>query len=228
MPSPQYSSKHFHKKKPLSTEEKIRRNPGLLKKMLATTKMDNPEKFITLVEEEKEEMEIKELEIFPENIEVTLESEKTIWKKKELKKPDLISLIALQLMYAKRFFNTFDIKEFSDWFFTNQGFFLKNKLILSSFSSAKKLVNTVEKNKTLIKEIIPFLIGWEWNRLSPIKQIILKLALTEINLKTQSTSSILNNAINQAKWFGEDKDYAFINSILDNLMTKKELWDHEN
>ncbi len=61
--------------------------------------------------------------------------------------------------------------------------------------------------------------NWRLSRMSPVDRNILRLAVSELMLKGESPNQvILNEAIELAKCYGDEKSPRFVNGILDALM----------
>ncbi len=63
--------------------------------------------------------------------------------------------------------------------------------------------------------------GWTVDRLSKVDLSILRLAVYEIEYTDIPDKVAVNEAIELAKEFGEDKSYSFINGILGNVVRNK-------
>lgn len=88
----------------------------------------------------------------------------------------------------------------------------------------QRILKGVEENIDIInKKIEENLIGWKLYRLSKIDLAILKLAVYEILFEDEIPEKVtLNEAIELAKKFSEEKSAPFINGVLDSV-TKGEL-----
>jgi N utilization substance protein B len=83
----------------------------------------------------------------------------------------------------------------------------------------KSIVEGVSNNINRIDEIIEkHLINWKVNRISKINLALLRCSVYEI-LKDKETSAavFINEAIEIAKKYSEDKSVAFINGVLDRI-----------
>lgn len=161
--------------------------------------------------------------------------EKNSWKKRDLGENSLIHLLVLEILYSRFFLNNNyqenlkNIDNFSNnaflWLRENHFFSLNQNLPLRLKTKAKVLVKEIiQSQDNIIAEISPFLIEWKWERLPPVRQYILITSWYFIKKKPEEVLAWLNDAINHAKWFGEEKEYAFVNSILDKLITYHRLW----
>ncbi len=161
--------------------------------------------------------------------------EKSSWKKRDLEEDSLMHLLVLEILYSRFFLNNNDQENFKSidsffnnaflWLRENHFFSLNQNLPLKFKTKAKVLVKEIIRSQdNIIAEISPFLIKWKWERLPPIRQYILITSWYFIKKKPEEVLAWLNDAINHAKWFGEEKEYAFVNSILDKLITYHRLW----
>lgn len=88
---------------------------------------------------------------------------------------------------------------------------------------AMVLVEGVLRHREELDAIIkPRLVGWEFDRVSPVNRAILRLSLYSLfHQKDIPHKVTLNEAVDLAKMFGEADDYKFINALLDRV--RKEL-----
>lgn len=88
------------------------------------------------------------------------------------------------------------------------------------------VVNGVLDNEDLINETIrPYLKKWTFDRLAKADTIILQIAAYEMLFSKQNQVPqrvALNEAIELAKQYGEEKSSGFINGVLSNLMSQTE------
>lgn len=70
-------------------------------------------------------------------------------------------------------------------------------------------------------EIEKYLVNWKLNRLSKIDLAILRIAIYEILFEEEIPDKVsVNEAIELAKKYSEDKSTSFINGILNNMIKK--------
>lgn len=166
---------------------------------------------------------------------LVLLGEKSSWKKRDLEEDSLMHLLVLEILYGRFFLNNNDQENLKSidsffnnaflWLRENHFFSLNQNLPLRFKTKAKVLVKEIiQSQDNIIAEISPFLIEWEWERLPPVRQYILITSWYFIKREPEEVLAWLNDAINHAKWFGEEKEYAFVNSILDKLITYHRLW----
>lgn len=133
-------------------------------------------------------------------------------------------IIALQCLYqidvAKKSFN--EIKEFiNNYALLNIIQKEKNESFLSkSKEFAEELVKIVVENIDIIDKIIPnYLKNWKFDRLLSIDRNILRLGLAELLYRDDIPYKVtINESIELAKRFGDDKSGSFINGVLDHIV----------
>lgn len=75
---------------------------------------------------------------------------------------------------------------------------------------------TCDKYAEIVKAYVPYLKGWDWNRLPTLTQAILLASYTHFYfIEKIDKKIIINVAVNLAKKFIDDKQAKFINAILD-------------
>ena len=118
---------------------------------------------------------------------------------------------AFKLIYSLEIQNTDNIKEQIDLFFESNE--IKDE-------EAKKYIDNVvfgiENNKEEILKNIEQNLKEEWklNRISKMDLAILKLAIYEIKYNDIPYKVAINEAVELAKKYGEDKSKNFVNGIL--------------
>jgi len=82
-----------------------------------------------------------------------------------------------------------------------------------------KILNAVNENKTSIDaKIEAFLKGWKLSRISKVNLSILRLAISEMLYIDDVPKKVaINEALDVAKEYSDEKSVAFINGILDNI-----------
>lgn len=82
-----------------------------------------------------------------------------------------------------------------------------------------KILNAVNENKTSIdSKIEEFLKGWKLSRISKVNLSILRLAISEMLYIDDVPKKVaINEALDVAKEYSDEKSVAFINGILDNI-----------
>ena len=87
------------------------------------------------------------------------------------------------------------------------------------------LIKSLKNQKKITDYISKFLINWNFNRLNTTIQAILITSVTEYFIPDLDTEKavIINNAVKFAKKFGDggEKDYKFVNAILDKSLNGK-------
>ena len=88
----------------------------------------------------------------------------------------------------------------------------------------KRLLDGVKQNKAqLDEEIASKLTHWKMGRLPKTSLAILRLGVYEILFCDDVPDSVaINEAVELAKKFGSQKDYAFINGVLGNIARSKQ------
>ena len=85
--------------------------------------------------------------------------------------------------------------------------------VLGIEENKKEILANIEKN--LKKD-------WKIERISKIDLVILKLAIYEITYKEIPYKVVINEAVELAKKYGEDKSKKFVNGILASIVKEKE------
>lgn len=87
------------------------------------------------------------------------------------------------------------------------------------------LIKALKNENKIIEYISKYLKNWEFSRLNDAIQAILIVAVTEYYLKDEEIEKavIINNSVKLAKRYGDggDKDYKFVNAILDNCLDER-------
>ncbi|MCE5301173.1 MAG: transcription antitermination factor NusB [Spirochaetia bacterium] len=130
-------------------------------------------------------------------------------------------IIALQSLYqieiAEKPMD--EINEFIDNYSTaNLG--QEEKFIDKAKEFAKELVVTVEGKKAEIDGIIPkYLKNWKFDRILVIDRNILRIGVAELMFREDIPYKVtINEMIELAKRFGDEKSGSFVNGVLDNMV----------
>lgn len=84
------------------------------------------------------------------------------------------------------------------------------------------LIKSLKYEKETIEYCEKFLNKWKFNRLNYCAQAILILSITNyFYIKNDDKAVIINVAVKLAKKYGNEKDYKFINGILDNCLNDR-------
>ena len=87
------------------------------------------------------------------------------------------------------------------------------------------LIKSLKNQKKITDYITKFLINWNFSRLNTTIQAILITSVTEYFIPDLDTEKavIINNAVKFSKKFGDggEKDYKFVNAILDKSLNGK-------
>lgn len=86
-----------------------------------------------------------------------------------------------------------------------------------------KILNAVNENKTSIDSKIEELLkGWKLSRISKVNLSILRLAISEMLYIDDVPKKVaINEALDVAKEYSDEKSVAFINGILDNIFKEE-------
>ena len=86
-----------------------------------------------------------------------------------------------------------------------------------------RILKGVEENKEIIdKEIEKYLVNWKLSRLSKIDLTILRICTYEIMFEEDIPNNVsVNEAIELAKKYSEEKSASFINGVIDKIIKNK-------
>ena len=118
---------------------------------------------------------------------------------------------AFKLIYSLEIQKTENLEEQMDLFFESNNIedeeakkYIRN-VILGIDKNEEQILENIEKN---LKE------DWKLNRISKMDLSILKLAIYEIKFSEVPYKVAINEAVELAKKYGEDKSKNFVNGIL--------------
>ncbi len=96
----------------------------------------------------------------------------------------------------------------------------KEEFLQKSKEFAIELVRTVIEKKNEIDSIIPnYLKNWSYDRILVIDRNILRIGVTELFYREDIPYKVtINEAIELAKRFGDEKSGGFVNGVLDNIV----------
>lgn len=96
----------------------------------------------------------------------------------------------------------------------------KEEFLDKSKEFAVELVKVVLENLKQIDEIIPnYLKNWKYDRILSIDRNILRMGVAELLYRQDIPYKVtINEAIELAKRFGDEKSGGFINGVLDNIV----------
>ncbi len=96
----------------------------------------------------------------------------------------------------------------------------KEEFLDKSKEFAVELVKTVTDNLKEIDAIIPnYLKNWKYDRILSIDRNILRMGVAELMFRPDIPYKVtINEAIELAKRFGDEKSGGFINGVLDNIV----------
>jgi transcription antitermination protein NusB len=130
-------------------------------------------------------------------------------------------IIALQSLYQIEIAEKpmEEIDEFIDNYST-QNLGQDEKFLDKAKEFSKELVRTVVDNMKEIDEIIPkYLKNWKYERILSIDRNILRMGVAELIFRDDIPYKVtINESIELAKKFGDEKSGSFINGVLDNMI----------
>ncbi len=96
----------------------------------------------------------------------------------------------------------------------------KPKFLDKSKKFAKELINIVITHINEIDELIPhYLKNWQYDRILSVDRNILRLGVAELFYRPDIPYKVtINEAIELAKRFGDEKSGGFINGVLDSIV----------
>lgn len=100
---------------------------------------------------------------------------------------------------------------------------IDNVIIEGDRTFIRHIVDGVLQHKNDIDAAIkPLLKGWNLERLSYIDRTILRIGVFELLYEEQTPDAVaINEAVELAKKFGDEKSSKFINGVLSNMMKEK-------
>ncbi len=115
-----------------------------------------------------------------------------------------------------------EINEFADNYpvlKTSEGE-VKEEFLGKSKSFSKELINGVLDNIEKLDSIIPvYLKNWKYDRILSLDRNILRIGVYELLFRGDIPYKVtINEAIELAKRFGDDKSGSFVNGVLDNIV----------
>ena len=89
----------------------------------------------------------------------------------------------------------------------------------------KDVANGIKENNEVISSLIEKNLkqGWTIDRISIVDLSLLKLAIYEINYIKTPFKIIINEVVNMAKRYGDDKSASFINGILAKIVEQENI-----
>lgn len=86
----------------------------------------------------------------------------------------------------------------------------------------KRILKTVDEQKEVIDSLIESnLVNWKLNRISKVNLSILRIAICEIKFMEDIPDKVaVNEALELAKKFSDEKSVSFINGVLDKMIMK--------
>ena len=123
-----------------------------------------------------------------------------------------------KLLYSMEIIQDFSEEQFNLFIESNQ---IEKE---STIKFIKNTINGVLENKTDIIKLIEENLkdGWKINRISKIDFVILQIAIYEINYKELPYKIAINEAVELAKMYGDEKSKSFVNGMLATIVKGKE------
>lgn len=109
--------------------------------------------------------------------------------------------------------NDIDIR-LKDVFLENEIDKKDDKEFVSSY-----VYNIIEKKEALEGEIKSKLVGWSFDRLGTVEKALLKMSFYEITELKTGYEIVINETVELAKKYGDDKTPDFINGVLADLVS---------
>ena len=118
--------------------------------------------------------------------------------------------IAFQFLYGAEVQKELDINQIDEYLESNEIEDIVAKEYL------KDVVEGISKNQTEIINLIEENLkpNWEIDRISKVSLALLKIAIYEINYKKLPYKAIINEVVELAKKYGDEKASQFINGVL--------------
>lgn len=86
----------------------------------------------------------------------------------------------------------------------------------------EKYVHGISNHNEEINKIIEEnMVGWELDRIGSVERALLKCAVYELKFETTGFEIVVNEVVEIAKIYGDEKSYEFINGVLSNIINKK-------
>ena len=118
--------------------------------------------------------------------------------------------IAFQFLYGAEVQKELDINQIDEYLESNE---IKD-IVAKEY--LKDVVEGISKNQTEIINLIEENLksNWEIDRISKVSLALLKIAIYEINYKKLPYKAIINEVVELAKKYGDEKASQFINGVL--------------
>lgn len=104
-----------------------------------------------------------------------------------------------------------------------ENFLSRDEVILSKNDKefVEKFVRGISKNNVELDRIIEEnMIGWEIDRIGSVEHALLKSAVYELTFEDTGLEIVVNEVVEIAKIYGDEKSFEFINGVLSNVINK--------
>ncbi|MGM0409300.1 MAG: transcription antitermination factor NusB [Bacillota bacterium] len=118
---------------------------------------------------------------------------------------------ALEVLYSIDLKNNFDSKNAN---IECENIIMRNNLLEDNYYFKKLVLGVIEKKEDLDEYINNKAIDWDIQRMAVIDRNILRIALYEIEAELVPVGVAIDEAVELAKEYGDDKSSSFINGIL--------------
>lgn len=118
---------------------------------------------------------------------------------------------ALEVLYSIDLKNDFNSKNAN---IECENIIMRNNLLEDNYYFKKLVLGVIEKKEDLDEYINNKSIDWDIQRMAVIDRNILRIALYEIEAELVPVGVAINEAVELAKEYGDDKSSSFINGIL--------------
>lgn len=114
--------------------------------------------------------------------------------------------------------NTDEMKKIVDDYFQRESTELQKDEREFIERYANGIINNIEKiDKTLMENMT----GWSLNRIGVVERVLLKIATYEVLFENTASEIVVNEVVELAKKYGDEKSHEFINGVLANVIRNK-------
>ena len=104
-----------------------------------------------------------------------------------------------------------------------ENFLNRDEVILSKNDKefVEKFVRGISENSVELDRIIEEnMIGWEIDRIGSVEHALLKSSVYELTFEDTGLEIVVNEVVEIAKIYGDEKSFEFINGVLSNVINK--------
>lgn len=104
-----------------------------------------------------------------------------------------------------------------------ENFLNRDEVILSKNDKefVEKFVRGISENNVELDRIIEEnMVGWEIDRIGSVEHALLKSAVYELTFEDTGLEIVVNEVVEIAKIYGDEKSFEFINGVLSNVINK--------